>query len=59
MRKLKVSSEILSKCLLSIQRRKKVCIHVYVTGSPCYSVGKKCVGEITIKKVKTNMENRD
>ena len=33
--------------------RKKECIHVSVTGSPCCTVGKKCIGEITIKKLKT------
>ena len=30
----------------------KECVHVCVTGSPCYTVEKKCVGEITIKTFK-------
>ena len=34
-------------------RKKKECIHVCVTGSPCSTVGKKkCIGEITTKKLK-------
>ena len=30
--------------------RKKECIHVCVTGFPCCTVEKKCIGEITILK---------
>ena len=30
------------------------CVYVWVTGSPCYTVEKKCIGEITIKN---NNEN--
>ena len=30
--------------------RKKECMHVCVIGSPCCTVGKKCIGEIINKK---------
>ena len=32
------------------------CVHVYVTGSPCYTVEKNCIGEI-ILKVKLKNDN--
>ena len=27
------------------------CIHICVTGSPCCTVEKNCIGEVTIKKI--------
>ena len=37
----------------SMTMGEKICIHVFVTGSPCCTVGKKnCVWEIIIKKIK-------
>ena len=27
------------------------CVHVCITGSPCFTVEKNCIGEITIKNI--------